>query len=239
VFVECIFIYPTTTLLSGLRSFSAWSVTLVSIPFYVCLGIDKRLPKAIFLPQLMLIFWSTFQLWPPPVYFESTGYALPVALGQVLLGAAPLVYLRIKSGKQFLLTPKMFAAPFFGLKHTILFVVANVALLPFLLIYMALSLAGLQLDKQTGGFAHLRPGGLRMTEKIYRLDNKEIRLTGMIHIAGKDYFDRVIESISSERTIILAEGVTDQKKVQAIMFRNPTNSTGRAGVQPGQLGLVV
>lgn len=89
---EMLVVYPNTTLLSGIRSISFCVVIAVSIPFYVCLGIDKRLPKAIFLPQLIFVFWSLFQLWPLPVMLDRAVYPLPMAFVQILLGAVPLLY---------------------------------------------------------------------------------------------------------------------------------------------------
>lgn len=207
---EMLVIYPNTTMLSGMDSFFSWTVNAVWIPFYVALGIDKRLPKAIFLPQLIFVFWSFFQYWPLPVMFGRAEYALPMAFGQILLGTFPLLYLRIKYKRHFLLPPEFFSTHFFGFKHTALFLVVHLVMLPFILIYMAVSIASLQLDKKTGGYARLRPDGLHMVEKIYRLDNKEIRLTSMIHIADKAYFDDVIESIPSKGTIVLAEGISDK-----------------------------
>jgi hypothetical protein len=215
---EMLVVYPNTTLLSGIRCISSWAVIAVSIPFYVCLGIDKRLPKAIFLPQLMFVFWSVFQLWPLPVMLDRTGYALPMAFGQILLGAFPLLYFRINTKKHLLLPPEMFSSPFFKLKHTVLFFVVHLAMLPLILIYMAVAVASLQLDKKTGGYACLRPDGMHMVEKIYRRDNKEIRLASMIHIADKAYFDDVIESIPSQGTIVLAEGISDRYHQLATRF---------------------
>lgn len=215
---EMLVVYPDTTLLSGIRSISFGVVIAVSIPFYVCLGIDKRLPKAIFLPQLIFVFWSLFQLWPLPVMLDRAVYPLPMAFVQILLGAVPLMYSRIKTGKHFLMPPEMFSSSFFKLKHTVLFFAVHLVILPLILIYMAVAIVSLQLDKKTGGYARLRPDGLLMVEKTYGLDNKEIRLVSMIHIADKAYFDDVIESIPSKGTIVLAEGISDRYNQLATRF---------------------
>lgn len=207
---ELLFSLSIIAVPSAARSLFAGVVIIAAIPLYGCLCIDKRLPKRILLPQLVLVFWSLFDFWPLPVMVDRIWYSLPMALVQICLGVVPFLYFRLKSGKQFLMAEEMLAGPFFGLRHTLVFVTVNLVLLPFIVVYMVISIASLQLDQKTGGFARLRPDGLHMTEKTYRLDGKEIRLTGMIHIADQDYFDRVIESISSERTIVLAEGVTDK-----------------------------
>jgi hypothetical protein len=60
---------------------------------------------------------------------------------------------------------------------------------------------------------HLRPDGLHMSEKIYRRQDQTIRLTAMIHVGEKDYYDKVAGNLGRGRTIILAEGVTDNEKL--------------------------
>jgi hypothetical protein len=204
--------------LSAMRSFLALLVGLAAIPMYVCLGIDKRLPKWIFLPQLLFIFWSLFDLWPLPLMFERTHYMVPAALVQVLLGAAPLFYLKKKSGGQWLLPADMISGPFFGWKHSAFFFIANLIISPLVLGYMVFSFASVQLYEQSGGFARLWPSGLQMTEKIYRRADKEIHLTGMIHIADQAYYDQVLDSLSSDRTIVLAEGVSDEDRLLTYRF---------------------
>jgi hypothetical protein len=138
---------------------------------------------------------------------------VPAALVQVLLGVAPLLYVKKKSGGQWLLPADMFSGPFFGWKHSVTFFVANLIISPLVLAYMVFSFASLQLYEQSGGFARLWHSGLQMTEKIYRRADKEIHLTGMIHIADKAYYDEVLKSLSSDRTIVLAEGVTDEDRL--------------------------
>ena len=112
---ELFLFFTADALPFGMRSLFAWPVMAASVPLYVCLGIDRRLPKSIFLPQLMLIFWSMFDLWPLPVMFHRSAYMMPAVLAQILLGVAPLVVLKRKTGRTGLLPPDLFSAPFFGL----------------------------------------------------------------------------------------------------------------------------
>jgi hypothetical protein len=213
-----VLLLATSSPLAALRSLLALLVGLAAIPMYLCLGIDKRLPKWIFLPQLLFIFWSIFNLWPLPLMFDRTHYMVPAALVQVLLGVAPLLYLKKKSGGQWLLPADMFSGPFFGWKHSAAFFIANLIISPLVLAYMVFSFASVQLYEQSGGFARLWPSGLQMTEKIYRRADKEIHLTGMIHIADQAYYDEVLSSLPSDRTIVLVEGVTDQDRLLTYRF---------------------
>ncbi len=207
---ELLYLLTATGLPDWIRSMAAWPVMLAAVPLYVILGIDSRLPKLIFLPQLLFIFWSVFDWWPLSIMLDPAGYLLPAAFCQLILGVAPLLLLKRKKGAQRLLPPDRFTAPFFSLRNTLIYFIANLIILPAVLVYMVLSFSSLQLYRQSGGFARLWPNGLQMTEKIYRHEGKEIRLTGMIHIADQTYFEKILQSISSDRTIILAEGLTDK-----------------------------
>ena len=52
-----------------------------------------------------------------------------------------------------------------------------------------------------------------MTERVYRLKDKTIRLVSMIHVGEKEYYDDLVRSASSGRTIVLAEGITDESNI--------------------------
>ena len=230
-----VLLLATSSPLAAMRSLLALLVGLAAIPMYLCLGIDKRLPKWIFLPQLLFIFWSIFNLWPLPLMFDRTHYMLPAALVQVLLGVAPLLYLKKKSGGQWLLPADMFSGPFFGWKHSAAFFIANLIISPLVLAYMVFSFASLQLYEQSGGFARLWPSGLQMTEKIYRRADKEIHLTGMIHIAvnprGIDRFVLLpagkphslsTELLGSPRMCDLVKELTSKYPKRIIIFDLPS-----------------
>ncbi|HEX2770228.1 MAG TPA: hypothetical protein VHN12_13205, partial [Geobacteraceae bacterium] len=77
----------------------------------------------------------------------------------------------------------------------------------------------------TSGFMRLAPGGLYMTDRVYRRDNRTIRLAGMIHVGEKEYYDALAGSVAPGRTIVLAEGVTDDKH----LLRNRLNYGRVAG----------
>lgn len=215
---EVLFLATNSDLHGWLRSVFSWPVIIFALPMYVCLGIDRRLPKLVLLPQILLVFWSIFDLWPLSVMFGRSAYMLPASICQLVLGIAPLLYLKMSSGQSWLLPSKMFAGPFFKLRNTLTFFLVNLLILPVALAYMAISFASLQLYDQTGGFARLWPNKLQMTEKVYRHAGKEIRLTSMIHVADRAYFDAIVQSISSDRTIVLAEGVTDKEHHLAYRF---------------------
>ena len=199
--------------LSELRSFLANGVVVMAFAVYLCLGIDKRLPKRIFLPLILFVFICPLSAGFFPSLAGSQAYRLLMAAGQVFLGMLPIFRFR-KTGELILVMPKaMFDAPFFSLRNTLIFGAANLVVIPFALVLFTLSAVNSYMEVNTSGFMRLGPDGLHMIERVYRRDNKTIRLAAMIHVGEKEYYEDMVESIAPGRTIVLAEGVTDDKKL--------------------------
>jgi hypothetical protein len=107
----------------------------------------------------------------------------------------------------------MFRSPFFSLRNTLIFVAANLFVIPMALVFITLSAADSFIETRTSGFMRIAPDGIYMTERVYRHDNKTIRLVSMIHVGEKEYYDDLVRSVLPGRTLVLAEGVTDKKKL--------------------------
>ena len=197
---------------SALRNFLAGVVILMSVPVYLCLGIDRRLPKRVFVPLILFVLWSLISTWLVPALADLRVYGLLISAVQVALGMLPLYYFR-KGGVPCLTMPEeMFAAPFFSLKNTLVFSSANLLVVPLVLLLFVLTLADAYMVEHTAGFMHLAPTGLKMTERIYkRADNRTIRLAAMIHVGNKGYYEELAQSVATGKIIVLAEGVTDDK----------------------------
>jgi hypothetical protein len=204
-------------LFSSMRYFVAYVVIALSMLFFVCLGVDRRLPKRVFLPLTLYISWCTLSMWPLSGTIGRESLGLVSSVGQLLLGVAAIVLLHSLGGKN-LLTSELFQAPMFSLRNTLGFTAINLLLLPFALVYTGLATTSYYLDQQTAGFMRLSPIGIYMTDRSYHLDEKVIRLTGMIHIGTEDYYEELAGSIPAKKTIILAEGVTDQDRLLEHQF---------------------
>lgn len=204
-------------LFSSVRYFVAYVVIALSMLFFACLGIDRRLPKRVFLPLTLYISWSAMAMWPLSGVVGRESLGLISAVGQLLLGGIAIVLLRGLGGKN-LLTRELFQTPMFSLGNTLGFTTINFLLLPFALVYTGLATTSYYLERQTAGFMRLSPIGIYMTDRSYHLDEKVIRLTGMIHIGKEDYYEGLADSMPTERTIILAEGVTDQDSLLEYQF---------------------
>lgn len=195
---------------TAFRLFLAANVIVMAAVLYVCLGIDRRLPKKLFLPPIIFAFFIPLSTWLFPALAGMQLYGLLAAAAQVVLGMLPLYYLRIDGLRSLTMPPELFDRPFFSIRNTLIFSMVNVLVVPLALLLFGLSAADSYMAEHTAGFMHLDPGGLRMTERVYRRDNKTIRLAAMIHVGDRNYYEDLAKSITSGRTIVLAEGVSDQ-----------------------------
>jgi hypothetical protein len=139
---------------------------------------------------------------------------LIAAIGQLALGLLAIAMLR----GRILLPQEPFQGKSFSLSNTLGFTAVNLLLLPFLLVYSGLAVTSYYLEEQTAGFLRLSPAGIYMAERSYHLDEKVVRLTGMMHIGKEDYYEELGASVPAKKTIILAEGVTDRDHLLTSQF---------------------
>jgi hypothetical protein len=104
----------------------------------------------------------------------------------------------------------MFQHASFSLRNTLAFTAVNLLLTPLVMLYVSLAMVSNYLEEHTAGFMRIGPAGIYMAERSYYRGSQEIRLAGMMHVGKKEYYKDLAESISSEATVILAEGVTDR-----------------------------
>jgi hypothetical protein len=210
---ELIPLFSPLTSFTELRSLLAGTVMLMAAALYLCLGIDRRLPKRIFLPQILFALIFPFSTWMFPPLAGIRTYGLIAAAAQVALGMLPLCYFRKGGARCLTMPPEMFYAPFFRLKNTLIFSATSLLFAPFALILAILFAANAYMTEYTSGFMRLDPGGLRMAERVYRRDDRTIRLAAMIHVGNKEFYDELVGSIAPGRSIVLAEGVSDEENL--------------------------
>jgi hypothetical protein len=194
---------------TAVRNLLAGIVIIMAAPVYISLGIDRRLPKRVFLPLIFFVSFCPLSTWLFPALGEIRTFGLIAAAAQVMLGMLPLRYFRNGNARCLTMPATMFAAPYFSPRNTLIFCGASLFVVPLTVTLFILAAADSYMAGQTSGFIHLDPGGLRMTERIYTRDNRTIRLAAMIHIGSRNYYDEMAASVTPGRVIILAEGVTD------------------------------
>jgi hypothetical protein len=198
---------------SGVRSLLANSVVVLAVLLYLCLGIDKRLPKRVFLPLTLFAMLCPFVGLMFPSLAGNRTPGLFLALAQLLLCALPLWLFRKDGKKSLVMSESMFDGPLFGWRNTAAFFSANLLAVPVALVVIAFFAANSYLSQNTAGFMRLAPDGLHMAEKVYRRGSKTVRLAAMIHVGEKEYYEKLSDTASSNHTIILAEGVTDNEEL--------------------------
>ncbi len=206
------------TLLDNVRAVVAWVTVFAALVVYITMGIDRRLPKRVLLPLCLFVFWGAMILWPLPKIFSRMTFGLVGTGLQFALGVAALLFIRKINGRSLLMTARMFKPPVFRLRNTLFFTGANVVMVPLALIVFGLVSLSDYISQQTAGFVRLGFDGLYMTEKIYRHNGKQIRLAGMIHIGDKTYYEDIVASINSPRTVVLAEGISDRHRLLTYRF---------------------
>lgn len=211
---------------STFRNLLAFTVILFSVPLYFSLGIDCRLPKRVFLPLIAFVFWTVISSWIFPVLSEFSYYGLILAVMQVLLGMLPLRYFS-RDGERCLTMPTEFlSGPYFSLKNTLSFAAISLPVVPLVVLMISLASVNAFVVDYTAGFMRLDPGGLKMTERVYRRDDRTIRLAAMVHVGASSYYQDLAGSLDPGRTIVLAEGVTDQGN----LLKNRIDYSGVAGM---------
>ena len=198
---------------TALRLFLAINVIVLAAAVYLFLGIDRRLPKRLFLPQIFFVFFVPLSGWLFPGLAEIRIYGLMAAAAQVVLGMLPLHYFRNGDKRSLTMPAKMFIPPMFSLWNSLAFTAASLIVIPLVLVIFGLSMVDSYMAGFTSGFMRLEPGGLKMTERIYQRGNRTVRLAAMIHVGDKNYYDALSASIVPGRTIVLAEGVSDNSQL--------------------------
>jgi hypothetical protein len=212
-FDELVSLFAPVALLSGVRDVLAGFVIIMAVLVYLCLGIDRRLPKRVFLPLILFVFWCPLSVWFFPALAGSRAYGILVTVAQVALVMLPLSCFRKGGRRSLTMPPAMFDTPLFSLKNTLVFGAVNLFVIPVALALLVLYTANSYMAEYTSGFMRLAPGGLYMTDRVYRRGDRTIRLAGMIHVGEKKYYDELAGSVAQGRTIVLAEGVTDEKNL--------------------------
>ena len=176
---------------------------------YIGFGFNRHLPKRVLIPLLLWLFWSLVAYWPLDPFSLVWG-RLIAYIAQLIFGVMLLKVNSLLNNKGLLLVPEQFSGQSFRFATLVKFSLISLIVLPVSLLLVMFSVVSGVLDRSTSGFVQLRPDGLYMQEKVYHLDGKDIRLAGMIHLGHESYYSELITSIPAERTLILAEGVSDE-----------------------------
>jgi hypothetical protein len=203
-------------LFSGVRGIVSIVAFLMTIPIYGLMGLTPMIPKRLFLP--VTLFNPAVALVAVPFtifcYGRMQQVAWVMSLCQVIVGLSILYWLQGGFKLRWpLVAESQLGARRFGWLNLSVFLLVNVfVLLPAVFLYFALC-ASLAVDHFTEGFLALHPGGMTVrVSKYVRNDGKTIRLIPMSHVGEADFYRKMSQSFPSN-SIILMEGVTDNKNL--------------------------
>lgn len=204
---------------------------LLAILVYLLMGLTPAIPKSIFGP--LALFYLASQLIILPlvlIYFhQSQRLAWFASLSQLAFGLGMVFYARHNLKLAWPLMPlERLGSLRFTWRNFFGFFAANIfILLPLVLIYLFLCFAGL-VSHFTEGFMTLHPSGFTMQAKKYvRADGKTIQLFPMAHVADGNFYEEISQTFPTN-SLILMEGVTDEKKLlhQKINYQKMARSLG-------------
>jgi len=101
--------------------------------------------------------------------------------------------------------------PAFAWRHSLAFAAGLALLGPLVAVgYGAVAIAT-QIEVVSHGFVQVGLAGVSLDDRHYQRDGREIRLVGMMHIGDPERYRALTRSFALESTIVLAEGVSDEK----------------------------
>jgi len=189
---------------------------LMALVIYGLMGLTPMIPKRLFLPVTLFNPLAALVVIPFAIYFYGRiqQIAWAISLSQVILGLG-LLFL-VQRGFKFrwpLVPEKQLGTRRFSWLNLSVFLLVNAfVLLPVVIVYLALC-ASLAVDHFSEGFLALRPGGFTVQMRKYvRADGKTIRLFPMAHVGDAAFYREISQSFPAN-SIILMEGVSDDRNL--------------------------
>lgn len=208
---------------------------LIAIVVYGLMGLTPMIPKRVFLPVALFYAVSVLAVFPAMIYCGSDWVRRGLQLGwvnsvcQAVVGLAILCWLARGWKFRWPLVPDEYLGHrrFSWLNLSVFALVNIFVLLPAVAFYCILC-GALAVSHFTAGFLTVRPGGLTSHVRQYaRGDGKEIELVPMAHIGDADFYQKISESFPTN-SIVLMEGVTDEKNLlkHGISYKRMARSLG-------------
>ena len=211
---------------------------LGSILLYLVSAFNRHLPKLLFYPLFIWVFWSIFSYWPLPEVIGQA-YHLCVGLAQLLTLFLLLRRNYRDNESSYLMVPSQFTGPFFSGRALLVFIIINLIIVPPTVIAIGYQLTAKAINTSSAGFVTLKPNGLYMSEKTYQRDDKTIKLIAMIHLAQSTYYADIAKTIPRDNTLILMEGVSDNTNLLKNRFNYGNLAEFLGLTSQGQLDLPV
>lgn len=187
---------------------------LMTALVYVLMGLTPLVPKRLFLPVTLFYAAALAVGFPVLIYWYNGVLEMDwvTSCAQVIVGLVILYRAQGGFKLHWLLVPvHELGARRFSWRNLSGFLLVNVfVLLPAVMVYVFLC-ATLAVNHFSDGFMVLRPSGFSVQVRKYaRDDGKTIELFPMAHVADARFYRKISQTFPTN-SVILMEGVTDQK----------------------------
>jgi len=202
--------------LSAFRGLTAFFAVLMAVLIYGLMALTPMIPKRLFLPVTLFNPIAGLVAIPLLVYFHGRSQQISwvISFCQLICGLAilRLVHGGLKAGWPLVPEKRLGTRRFSWLNLSVFLLVNAFVLLPVVIVYLALC-ASLAVDHFSEGFLALRPGGFTVQMRKYvRADGKTIRLFPMAHVGDAAFYREISQSFPAN-SIILMEGVSDDRNL--------------------------
>ncbi len=194
--------------LYGVRVAFSVAVVLASLFVALMVATTPRAPKRILVPLLLFTWWAGLAQGFPLGFLKIPQFMLGISLCQIALAVLLFVFFRHQESRWPFVPAER---PAFAWKHAILGLpVVALFFGVFFVLAVFTSLSG-QLEAASGGYVKLRPDGIYLLERRFQSGDREVHLSGMMHIAEEEFYtDLLPDEDPALPSVVLIEGVTDR-----------------------------
>lgn len=199
----------TLSWFSVVRSVVAFLTLLGSMILAGMLVFNPRIPKRFLLPMIGFLWWSGPGVAFPLGLLGVSPVGTWVAVLQLLLGVGILVWGGQRERWPFKIHVE---GREFSWRHALIWV-PLVLFAAFLCATISVC-SGLitEIEISSGGYVRIHPDGIYLLERRFQLDSREVRLTGMMHVADNEFYAGILPpSDPALPSVVLVEGVTDHR----------------------------
>ena len=197
--------------LSAVRRAIAFIMLGGSVAVAGLVSLTPRAPKRALVPLILFAWWAGPAMAFPLTRWNVPHLALGLAIAQLLLALTVLYFCR---GGRWNRPLPLNGSPAFSWRYSLLAVPLTVALFPVLVATSTLSGFTTQVELLTGGYVRVRLDGIYLVERKFQSGDREVRLTGMMHVADREFYSSLLTGIDPAiPSVVLVEGVTDRRRL--------------------------
>lgn len=195
--------------LLGLRNAIALAVFYAAFPLLLLTAVTPPLPKRILFPPILFAIWAGIGAAPVGLWIEDQQIlAFAIVFLQCAIAVVSFWMTHNQSRSWFLNAGPLprFASPV--LRGALGLLILLVLFPPLLMGYSAFAFAT-SIQVSSGHFMRFDWEGIDAVERIYKKEDQEIRLIGMMHLGEGSAYQSLFNSFP-DNAVVLTEGVSDE-----------------------------